>query len=126
MAIGASFLVRPAEGIERVNVYIKRAIVREASFLVRPAEGIERLLMGVRWSSPVSRLHSWYDPQRVLKGPRALASLRYATLLHSWYDPQRVLKVSGDPASDGQNHVASFLVRPAEGIERVSGAPTVT
>src|SRR5579883_2856835 len=63
-----------------------------ASFLVRPAEGIERP-GGTSGKATQSELHSWYDPQRVLKvliDPDALAE---ACGLHSWYDPQRVLKV---------------------------------
>src|SRR5579885_2404575 len=40
-------------------------------------------------------------------------------MLHSWYDPQRVLKEHPGTRSRRQNQAASFLVRPAEGIERL-------
>ncbi len=38
--------------------------------------------------------------------------------LHSWYDPQRVLKEIQRPYGLLHSGMASFLVRPAEGIER--------
>ncbi len=87
-------------------------------------------------------LHSWYDPQRVLKehpGTRSRRQNQAASFLvrpaegierldidavteqdgwlHSWYDPQRVLKVLSLQSINVGLQRASFLVRPAEGIE---------
>src|SRR5579885_2035689 len=88
----------------------------QASFLVRPAEGIERRHLAVV-CHPLLALHSWYDPQRVLKDSIIFASNSAILELHSWYDPQRVLKEYGLLLPNDISYPASFLVRPAEGIE---------
>ena len=63
---------------------------QSASFLVRPAEGTE--------------------------SPSARRGQRVDARLHSWYDPLRVLKDCTTRGS-GLAFPASFLVRPAEGTE---------
>ncbi len=96
----ASFLVRPAEGIERLCCHTRLVWFKSTSFLVRPAEGIERETRQAL-QQVLDLLHSWYDPQRVLKERVLQRCLIHRLLLHSWYDPQRVLKVShGDGVSD--------------------------